>query len=178
MAEIILTKIDRPVLTYEDIKYNIETSYIDKFVTTTSGSENIILSGVTNTIVVEKSRQDNIVLNTVDNVINLNGTFSDNSIVELLIRDIIASNPSVLSANSSAAKIENLTILKDIEQDKYFVTTTSDIEGDLMTLMINYNDEHLDVIGNINIVGKRRVEFMSDIDVAYMRARVTYIKKI
>ena len=178
MAEIILTKIDRPILTYEDIKSNIEASNINKFVTTTSGSENIMLSGVTNTIVVEKVKQDNIILNTVDNVINLNGTFSDNSIVELLIRDIIASNPSVLSANSAAAKIENLTIFKDIEQDKYFITTTSDIEGDLMTLMINYNDEHLDVIGNINIVGKRRVEFISDVDVIYMRARVTYIKKM
>lgn len=176
MSDIELIKVESPIVTYENSHSLIETVESNKFINSHIGSDLILVQDVSDKIIVEHIRQSTITANTVISQILINNSFSDLGIVEILVKDIIAKSPSVLSSGSSA-KIENLMVYSDVEKDKYFINTTDDIEGDLITLIVNYRDESLDVIGNMNIINKRKVEFYSDVDITFMTARVTYIKK-
>lgn len=176
MSELLLTTVDRPVLTYEETKLGIATTENVKFVSVSSINDSLNVITENNVLMLENTKPLNVTTTSVTTTISITESSSDNAIVELLVKDIIASNPSILSGSSSA-KIENLMVYFDSEKDSYYVTTTSEIEGELLTLLINYNDESIEVIGNMNIIGKQRVEFKSDVDFTYKYARVTYIKK-
>lgn len=177
MESIRVETINRPIQTYknviEDIKVIEQTNMVN-----TSNIPNVIQVETVNIDLVLESKQvPNVTTFQTSSMISINSTFNAGS-VEILVKDIIAANPALLNKNNAYAKVEYLFIYKTEIVDKYFVTTSSEIEGDLLTMLIEYEDEHIEVVGNMNIINKKTVEFMSDMDIFGKRARVTYIKKM
>ena len=126
-------------------------------------------------IVVNASTPATINVTSPISTISVESNFSVGA-VEALIKDIVP--PDILSAPTSAivAKVEMLLVQYDEDKELHYVTTSSLVQGDLVSLLILLDGESVEVFGNYNLIGNR-VEFQLDFSAAGLTARVTYLKK-
>lgn len=176
MADIVVETTSRPVMVSMQGKGSIDTIEQVHMVSTESTTGVLNVETVNKNVTVEAVAPAMMTVIASTSVVSINNSFNAGN-VEILVKDIIAANPAILGGNN-AAKIEYLMVNRDLSNGKYYVVTSAEIEGDLLTMLIEYGDEQLEVVGSMNIVNKSKVEFTSDIDVYGKMARVTYIKKV
>lgn len=92
--------------------------------------------------------------------------------VEALVKDLI---PEV-NDSGAVVKVEILVVQFDSIKQTHFITTSSQVEGDLISMTIFLDSESVEIFGNYNFIGNR-VEFQTDFSAIGLNARVTYIKK-
>lgn len=110
-------------------------------------------------------------VNIPSNTVTIQSNFNVGA-VEALVKNLVPS----MSESTAIAKVEMLLIQFDSLKQTHFVTTSSVVEGDLISLLILLDGDSVEVFGNYNFIGNK-VEFQTDFNAVGLTARVTYIKK-
>lgn len=104
--------------------------------------------------------------------------FVENNIKNQTIVSNIAGS-IIIGGGGSGYMYKTTTDMQSIGYDQikdiYFTSVQNNIEGDIISLLIMTDDEDIEHIGSVNMVGKT-IEFKCDFDATKAKARVKYLR--